>query len=85
MVHPIRIFDFLTRFIREDDALRMSEAQAFVTLPTFLADPAETQFCTSLSGVSRRGGVTCGPDAIEYLLRKYETPSTIRKAFGNVR
>ena len=56
---PIKIFDFLTRFVNEADILAMSEAQAFIALPTFLADPAETQFRTNLSGGSRRGGINC--------------------------
>lgn len=31
----------------------MSEAQAFIALPTFVADPAETLFRTSLSEAPR--------------------------------
>ena len=41
---PIKIFDLLTRFVNEADMLAMSEAQAFIALPTFLADTAEIQF-----------------------------------------
>ena len=61
---PIKIFDFLTRFVNEADILAMSEAQVFIALPTFLADPAETQFQTNLSEGSRRGGITCWPEAM---------------------
>lgn len=56
---PIKIFDSLTRFINEVDMLQMSEAQAFIAIPTFLAEPAETQFGSNLSGASRHGGITC--------------------------
>ena len=77
---PIKIFDFLTRFVNDADILAMSEAQAFIALPTFLADPAETQFRTNFSGGSRRGGITCWPEAIQYLLRTYATAAVMREA-----
>jgi len=82
---PIKIFDFLTRFVNEADMLAMSEAQAFIALPSFLADPAETQFRTNLSGGSRKGGVTCWPEAIQYLLRTYATPTAMREALEHLR
>ena len=82
---PIKIFDFLTRFVNEADMLNMSEAQAFIALPTFLADPAETQFRTTLSGASRRGGVTCWPEAVQYLLRTYATAFAMREVLADLR
>lgn len=39
--------------------LKMSEAQALLDLPTFLADPADMHFRTNVSGASRRGHLTC--------------------------
>ena len=41
---PIKLFEFLIRFVNEAEILAMSEAQAFIALRTFLADPTETQF-----------------------------------------
>lgn len=41
---PINIFDLLTRFVNESDMLNVSQAQASIAIPTFLADPMETQF-----------------------------------------
>ena len=64
---PIKMSDFLTRFPNESDILAMSEAHEFIALSTFLADPAETQFRTNLSGGPRRGGITRWPEAIQYL------------------
>ena len=66
---PIRVFDFLARYVNEADMLDMTEAQAFIALPTFLSEPAETQFRTNLSGASRHGGITCWPEAVQYMLR----------------
>ena len=82
---PIKIFDFLTRFVNEADMLSMSEAQAFIALPNFLADPAETEFGTNLSGGSRKGGVTCWPEAIQFFLRTYATAATMREALESLR
>ena len=57
---PIRVFDFLSRFVNESEMLNMSEAQAFVALPMFLKEPAETHFRTTLSDMARRGVSTVG-------------------------
>lgn len=73
----IKIFDFRTRFVNETDMFNGSEAQEFIALPTFLTDPAETQFRTNLSGASRNGGVVCWTESIEYLLRTYKNASSI--------
>ena len=81
----IKIFDFLHRFVNEAYMLAMSEAQPFIALPTFLADPAETQFRTNLSGGSRRWGITCLPEATQYLPRTYETAAARREALGILR
>ena len=81
----IKIFDFLHRFVNEAYMLAMSEAQPFIALSTFLADPAETQFRTNLSGGSRRGGITCSPEAIQYLLRTYATTAAMREALESLR
>ena len=82
---PIRVFDFLTRFVNESDMLNMSEAQSFIALPMFLEEPAETHFRTTLSGMSRRGGVTCWPEAVQYMLRTYATPTAMREALETLR
>ena len=82
---PILIFDFLTRFVNEADMLGMSEAQAFVALPAFLKGDAEVQFKANLSGASRLGGVTCWPEAVQYLLETYATPSAMRESLVHLR
>ena len=84
-IDPIRIFEFLSRFVNEADTLKMTEAQAFITLPHFLDGTAETQCHTNLSSGSRYGGVTCWPGAVQYLLRTYATPTTMREALENLR
>lgn len=66
-VYPIRLFEFLTRFVIEADTLSLSDTQAFVALQKFLADLAQTQLRTNLNRSSRHGGVTCWQDAILYL------------------
>lgn len=81
----IKIFDFLTLFLDVDDMLNMSEAQAFIDLPTFLADPADTQYRTNLSGVSSHGGMTCWPEAIQDLLRTYATASAMCEGLEDLR
>lgn len=50
---PILAYDFIAGFVNKTYMLNMSQAQAFIALPTFLAELAETQFYTSLSGSSR--------------------------------
>lgn len=84
-VEPIRIFDFLTRFVNEADILNISEGQAFVALPTFLVGPAEAQYLTNRIGESRHGGVTCSSEAIQYLLRTCATPTAMCEALENLR
>ena len=76
---PILILNFLSRFVEEADTLRMTEGQAFVALPHFLANPAETQFLSSRNA-STSGGVTSWPEAVQYLLETYATSSAIREA-----
>lgn len=42
--YPIRKFDTLTRSLNELNTLDMSGGQVFVSLPTFIANLAESQF-----------------------------------------
>ena len=82
---PINVFGFLSRFVNEVDMLRMSEAQAFIALLKFMSDTAETNFRTSLGGTSRQGGVDCLPEAMQHLLRTYNTPEAMHEAMDNLR
>lgn len=82
---PILVLEFLTRFADEADTLEMSEAQAFVALPYFLKGQAATLYRSTKSASSRRGGVSVYPEAVQYLLRTYATPSAIREAVQTVR
>lgn len=83
---PILVLDFLTRFVREEDMLVMSEVQAYLTLPYFVKGSAEDQF-QFVCGSSRasEGGVTCCPKAGHYLLRSYATPNAIQAALLTLR
>lgn len=67
----IKNFDLLTRFVNRDDMLNISASQAFIALPKFLADPANSQFRTKLSGEFLQGGIKGWPEAIEYVLHTY--------------
>ena len=80
----IMVFAFLTRFVEECDRNRLTEAQAFIVLPQYLTGMAEVQFRSTRYG-SRSGGVTCWPEAVQYLLTKYATPSSIREAVSTMR
>ena len=81
---PVLVFDFLTRFTEEADLNRMSEAQAFISLPRYLTGNAEYQYRATRYG-SRSGGVTCWPEAIQYFLTTYATPTAIREAVNQTR
>ena len=78
------MLDFLARFTEECDTLGMSEGQAFMALPKFLSKTASTQYRARQHGGSS-GGITCWPEAVQYLLRTYATPSAIRKATSDLR
>ena len=64
----------------------MSEAQAYIALPYFLRGHAEEQF-NSVRGASssKQGGVTCWPEAVQYLLRSYATATSIQEAILDLR
>lgn len=82
---PINNMDFLTRFFNEADILNMPEAQAFIVLPTILADWAEIQFRTKLVWASRRGGAMCWPEAVHSSSRTYATTSAMRDVLQDLR
>ena len=83
---PILILDFLARFCDEADTLEMSEAQAYVALPYFLKSTAKDAFkATKNTSRGEDGGVTCWPEAVQYLLRSYATPNAIRGAITALR
>ena len=81
---PILVFDFLVRFIEEMDTLGINEGQAFIILPYFLKGSAQRQYRASRNG-SRSGGVSSWPEAIQYFIRTYATPTTLREAVDNLR
>lgn len=76
----IMVLDFIACFVQESDILGMNEAQAYLALP-YLSGMAENQF-NSVRGSSRasEGGVTCWPEAVQYLLRSYATSNAIQNA-----
>ena len=77
------VFEFLTRLTEEADLNQLSEAQAFATLPRFLSGSAETRY-RAARGSSRTGAIRSWPDAVQYLLRTYATPASIREAVAKV-
>lgn len=82
---PIYFLEFLSRLFNEAIMLSMSEVQELITLPTFLAGPTETHFCTNLSGASCHGEVTCWPESIQYLLRTNATAFAMSEVLEDVR
>lgn len=75
---PICVFDSIARFVNDAEMLIMSERRAFIALPTFLTEAAETEIRMNFGRTSRHSGITCWPEAIEYLLRTYMTSSAMR-------
>lgn len=81
---PMMILTFLTRFVEEADILNMNEGQAYLLLPRFMNDPAESQLRAMRSGACS-GGISCWPELVQYLLSTYSTPSGMREALNVVR
>ena len=71
---PIRVIGFLRRFTKEADKQLMSEAQAYLALPDFLVLIALSQYEAFADAADpENGGVTCWPEAMNYLLRAHST------------
>ena len=76
---PILILDFLRRFLGEAEQLSMSEDQAYIALPFFLKGQAKSHYKAVMDTTSEdEGGVTCWPEAVQYLLHSYATANHIR-------
>ena len=83
---PIMVLNFLRRFCDEANTLNMSEAQAYVALSYFLRGFALDQFQTVKDAyAASEGGVTCWPEAVQYLIRSYATSTAIREAIISLR
>ena len=82
--NSVEVLRFLTRFVEEADTLRKTEAQALVVLPKLMKGTADTRFRASRNG-ARAGGITAYPEAIQFFLRTYATPSVLREAVNAVR
>lgn len=54
-------------------------------LPTSPAAPEETQVSTILSKASQQREITCWPEAIQYVLRAYETASARNEGLKDLR
>ncbi|CAN8070210.1 unnamed protein product [Agarophyton chilense] len=83
---PILVLHFLARFVAEADILGMNEGQAYIALPYLLRGLAEDQY-HSVRGTSRasEGGVTCWPEAVQYLLSSNATNPAIQQAIRGLR
>ena len=83
---PIMVLDLLRRFCDEANTLNMSEAQAYVALSYFLKGFALDQFQTVKDAyAASEGGVTCWPEAVQYLIRSYATSNAIGEAIISLR
>ena len=83
---PVTVLSFLADVVIECDILEMSEAQAYLALPFLLTGSAKVQFRAARSvGRSTEGGVSCWPEAVQYLLRKYAKSAFIRRANSDLR
>lgn len=80
----ILVFDSLTRMVEETEKLFLSKEQACNLLLQFLTNPGATQFRAGQSG-SHFSGITCWPEAVQYFLQTYATPSTIWATCARVR
>ena len=79
--NPIMVLDFLRRFVSEAEQLAMSEEQAYIALPFFLKGAAKSHFESVMDTTSEgEGGVTCWPEAVQFLLRSFATANNIRAA-----
>lgn len=67
---------FLVQFVGEANALGMSEAQVLIPLPYSLTREAATKF----KGPHSASRVSTWPQALQFLLQPYATPSTLREA-----
>lgn len=77
----IKVLAFLAEFVRECNTLSISEGQAYVALPYLLKGSAKEQFLAARTiDEEDDGGVTCWPEAVQYLLRTYATSNAIRDA-----
>ena len=78
---PIMVLDFLLRFVCEAEQVAMSEEQAYIALPFFLKGAAKSHFDSAMGTTSEgEGGVTCWPEAMQFLLRSFATANNIRAA-----
>ena len=62
----------------------MTEGQAFMALPKFLAKTPATQYRARQHG-GHAGGITAWSEAVQYLLLTYATPGAIRRATSDLR
>lgn len=65
--------------------LNIYERAAFIAMPSFLAEKAETQFRTNLRRASRYEGIRCSPKAIQQLLPTCAAALAIRKVLEDLR
>lgn len=65
--------------------INMSEAQAFISLPTFLDDPSETQFHIDLNGASCHDCVASWTESKQYLSLIYAARCAMRIVIEDLR
>ena len=83
---PIQVLAFLRHFVDEANTLDMNHAQAYIAIPYFLKGFALDQYQAAEDAYSaNEGGVSCWPEAVQYLPRSYVTSNAIREATLSLR
>lgn len=82
---PVVVLEFLNSLTDECDTLEMSEAQAFIAVQYFLKGDAYALFRSSKAISRSTDEISCWPEAIQFLLKTYATPSVLREAMIHAR
>lgn len=82
---PILVMYFLTRFVPEANIQAMSEAQAFIALPSLLKEFGRCQYQVELRWSRRKNEVYQTGLSRKYLLRNFAQYSKIVAAIGDLR
>lgn len=83
---PIRVIDFLARFVNEDSIQEMSEAQESITLFSFLEGVFFSLYEYGVSVPTRKdGAISSWYDIAQYFLRSYAQPNNITNAILQLR
>lgn len=75
---PIRILNFLAKFVREEDIQEMSDAQVFIALSFFLTESAQSHCEARVEKTPlEEDGVSCLSEDVKDVLRHYAQSNII--------